>query len=356
MNINSFILAFFVSMVVNFLIIKYFDHIFHDPVKGGTQKFHTKPTPRAGGLGIFIGVLTAGIVIYFKNPALVLDYYKILGASLFTFLAGIMEDITKKVSVKQRFLFMGFSAVVSVFLCGAIINRVDIPWLDNLFSIYPFAFIFTIFAIVGLTNAINIIDGFNGLASGVSIMILLAIGYVAYKNNDLLVMIFSIVIIGSILGFFVFNYPSGLVFLGDGGAYFIGFMIGILSILLVKNNPQVSPWFAVLVSIYPIYETLFSIYRKKFLRKVSPTEPDGLHLHMLFYKTVAKKLLGTINPIYRNPATSPLIWILNTFGTIPAVLFWDNTQVLIFFSFVFAIVYTYIYFSIIKSKLPKQNN
>jgi len=163
----------------------------------------------------------------------------------------------------------------------------------------------------------------------------------------------SLIMIGAVLGFFIFNYPFGLIFLGDGGAYLIGFTIAVLSILLVKNHPQVSAWFPIAVAVYPIYETLFSIYRRKFLRKVSPTQPDRFHLHTLLYKTIVKKLLGTSNPVYRNPATSPLIWVVNMVGVIPAVLFWDNTPVLVSFILLFAAVYTKIYFSILISKLPK---
>ncbi|SNZ06142.1 UDP-N-acetylmuramyl pentapeptide phosphotransferase/UDP-N-acetylglucosamine-1-phosphate transferase [Persephonella hydrogeniphila] len=347
------ILSFIVSAFVSFLIVRFSPHFFYDPVKAGTQKFHKRPTPRAGGLGIFLGVVFAGVVLFFKGAPFIKTYWFFVFSAFPAFLGGLLEDITKKISVKKRFLFMLLSAFIAVFLLDAVVVRVDIPFIDMLFGIYPFSFIFTVFAIAGLTNAINIIDGFNGLASGISITIFFAIAYVAYLNNDFFILAVSLIMIAGILGFFIFNYPSGLIFLGDGGAYFLGFTIAVLSILLVKKHPEVSAWFPIAVAVYPIYETLFSIYRRKFIRKVSPTAPDRFHLHTLFYKTIVKKLLGTSNPVYRNPATSPLIWSINMIGVIPAVLFWDNTLVLILSVLLFIFVYTKVYFSIIRSKLPK---
>ncbi|WP_457636412.1 MraY family glycosyltransferase [Persephonella sp.] len=349
----SSIISFIFSSIVCFFIIKYFPKYFYDPVKGGTQKLHHRPTPRAGGLGIFVGLVFAGLTLTIKGVAYLNYFWLFVVSSFPAFAGGLLEDITKKVGVKKRFVFMLISGVLAVFLLDSIVVRVDIPLVDQLFSFYPFAFVFTVFAVAGLTNAINIIDGFNGLASGVSISIFFAISYVAFVNNDYFVLAVSLIMIGAVLGFFIFNYPFGLIFLGDGGAYLIGFTIAVLSILLVKNHPQVSAWFPIAVAVYPIYETLFSIYRRKFLRKVSPTQPDRFHLHTLLYKTIVKKLLGTSNPVYRNPATSPLIWAVNMVGVIPAVLFWDNTPVLVSFILLFAAVYTKIYFSILRSKLPK---
>ncbi len=97
----------------------------------------------------------------------------------------------------------------------------------------------------------------------VAIISLLVIGYAAFKANDLVLASSCLIVIGAIGGFFIWNYPRGLIFLGDGGAYLIGYLIATLSILLVIRNPSVSPWFALLVNAYPIFETLFIIWRRK---------------------------------------------------------------------------------------------
>ena len=187
----------------------------------------------------------------------------------------------------------------------------------------------------------------------VAMMNLTAIAYVGYKLGDCELILLCVILISSLLGFFLLNYPFGLIFLGDGGAYFTGFIIGIASIMIVKKHSEVSPWFAFLVNIYPVYETIFSIYRRKILRKKPAMHPDGIHLHTLFYRILIKKFLKLYNPVYRNPVTSVFLWIFNALGLIPAVLFWDNTMILIIFSILFAILYTYFYWKIIKLKIPK---
>ena len=349
------IFPFLVSLITNYLLILYSERkkIFIDEVTQEPQKFHKKPTPRFGGLGIYLAIIFTLISSFFFDIEIEYLFLLLVISSFFAFLSGIYEDITRSFSPKHRLFLMCIGAILAYLLLEVEIIRIDISYLDTLIAFPVFSFILTILFIIGMTNAINIIDGFNGLASGISIMIFLAIAYVSFHTGDNFILLTSFSMIGAILGFFIFNYPYGLIFLGDGGAYFIGFVIAVLSILLVKNHSEVSAWFPIMVSVYPIYETIFSIYRKKFLRKMSPMVPDGLHFHMVLYKTVAKRFLGINNPLYRNPLTSLLIWILNIFGVVPAVLFWDNTLVLIFFILLFMLIYTKIYFSLIKSKLPK---
>ncbi|GAB6072777.1 glycosyltransferase [Venenivibrio stagnispumantis] len=353
---KHFLISFIISFIINFLIIKLakrINKLITDHLHHGPQKFHVRPTPRLGGVGIYLAFLFMSLYGFAFNLETKYSFIMLIVSSFLVFLSGILEDITKSLQPKIRLIFMAIGAGLAYFLLDTKIIRLDIPYIDIIIAIPIISFIFTIFAIVGLTNAINIIDGFNGLAGGVSIMIFLAIAYIAYQTNDQFVLLASFVMIGAILGFFVFNYPYGLIFLGDGGAYFIGFVMAVLSILLVKNHNQVSAWFPVMVAIYPIYETLFSIYRRKFLKKTYSMAPDSMHLHSIFYKTIVKKLLGTHNPIYRNPATSPLVWGLNSLGIIPAVFFYNNTPILIISVLIFIFIYTKIYFSIIKSKLPK---
>ena len=102
----------------------------------------------------------------------------------------------------------------------------------------------------------------------------------------------ALIVIGAVFGFFIWNFPAGLIFLGDGGAYVLGFLLGELSVLLLMRNPQVSPMFCLLLCAYPIFETVFSIYRKKFLRGGSAGMPDGVHLHMLVYKRLMRWAVG----------------------------------------------------------------
>ncbi|MBZ4644097.1 MAG: undecaprenyl-phosphate alpha-N-acetylglucosaminyltransferase [Deferribacteraceae bacterium] len=161
--------------------------------------------------------------------------------------------------------------------------------------------------------------------------------------------------IGGIAGFFIWNYPFGKIFLGDGGAYFIGFTIAVLSVMLVKNHPQVSPWFPLLVVIYPVFETVFSIIRRKFYKKYRIDSPDSHHLHQLIYKRVVPFVfdIHRSEKLMRNSATSPFLWLICSFGAIPAVMSWQNTPILVIFTVLFCWFYVWLYRSIVRFKLMK---
>jgi len=208
--------------------------------------------------------------------------------------------------------------------------------------------------LAGLTNAYNIIDGFNGLACMVGILTLAAIAYVSFRVDDYLLLFMASLIISSIFGFFIWNYPRGLIFLGDGGAYLIGFFVGALSILLINRNEEVSPWFACLINIYPAFETIFSMWRKKFIKKMGVSMPDGVHLHMLIYGRVARFIRQENNEsnFSSNARTSPFLWLLASLSIFPAMIFWGNDSALQALTLLFCITYVYIYRSIVLFKVP----
>ena len=210
---------------------------------------------------------------------------------------------------------------------------------------------FSLVLVAGLINEFNIIDGFNGLAGGVASLILLGITYVAFKAGDPLVLAISVTAIGAIAGFMLFNFPRGLIYLGDGGAYLLGFWIGELLILLVVRNPGVSPWFPLLLCCYPVCEMLFSIYRRIFFRRSHPHTPDMAHLHHLIYKRVVRWLVGpglTARREHGNALTSPYLWIITSVGVGPAVIFWQKTLILQLGCLVFAVAYVIAYARIVR--------
>lgn len=355
----SFLVSFFISFVICFFIIRYkhlHSYITSDPVKVGPQKFHHRPTPRIGGLAILGGIIGGSTIFVLQKKEFSLLSINLLLCCLPVFAGGLLEDVTKKISPKIRLIFCFTSAVLAFYLLDAKIIKLDIPLLDSLVKLVSISLIITMIAIAGLSNAINIIDGFNGLASGVSIIIFTGLSYVAFKVNDLFLLFTCIVIISAIVGFFIWNYPRGYIFLGDGGAYLLGFLIATVSVLLVKRNSQVSPWFPLLLSVYPVWETLFSIYRKNFLRKLDPFLPDGLHFHMLVYKRLVRWAFGQKDTKYlirRNSATSVYLWGLTFISFIPAVLFWQKTLILQLCTFVWIFIYIWLYHKIIRFKAPK---
>lgn len=357
---NSLIISALVSWLVTLLIIR-FNHLHAsltaDADTHGVQKFHARAVPRIGGLGIVLGILAVGLWLLYVNRPVGSMMLCLLLASLPAFGGGLLEDLTKRVSVRNRLLLTMSAAALGYWLLDAGLNRLDIPWLDTALQWWPVSLMLTVVAISGVANAVNIIDGFNGLAGIVGAMILGALSYVAYWCGDTFLWSSSVALVGGLLGFLIWNYPRGLIFLGDGGAYFLGFMIGELSVLLVVRNPEVSPWFPMLLVVYPVFETLFSIYRKKVLRGMSPGVPDGVHLHMLIYKRLVRWAVGSRNAAdrtSRNALTSPYLWVLSSLAVGPAVLFWRSTPVLICFVFLFAAVYLWLYRRIVLFQAPKR--
>jgi UDP-GlcNAc:undecaprenyl-phosphate GlcNAc-1-phosphate transferase len=357
---NSIIISSLVSWFVTLLVIR-FNHLHADLTSDsdttGVQKFHTHAVPRIGGVGLVLGMLAVGLWLQYVNPSVGTLMLWLLVASIPAFTGGLLEDLTKSVSVLSRLLLTMCAAVLGYWVLDAGLNRLDIPLLDAALRWWPLSLLLTVVAISGVANAINIIDGFNGLAGMVSVMILGALAYVAYWCGDTFLWSSSVALAGGLLGFLVWNYPRGLIFLGDGGAYFLGFMIGEISVLLVVRNPEVSPWFPMLLVIYPVFETLFSIYRKKVLRGMSPGVPDGVHLHMLIYKRLVRWAVGSRDAgerTSRNALTSPYLWVLSSLAIGPAVLFWRSTPILLFFVCLFALIYLWLYRRIVLFQSPKR--
>jgi len=351
--------AFIVSLFITLLLVRY--RRLHAEYTADTdllsvQKFHARAVPRVGGIALVLSMTVPCAIAAFRDPEIVGSLTLLIVASLPVFLGGLTEDITKKVRARVRLSLALFSGALAYFLVGAGVTHLGIIGLDWLLQFAVVSFLVSVFAMAGAANAINIIDGYNGLASVVSAMIFAGMAYVAFYLGDRLVLVASVGMLGAIGGFLIWNYPRGLIFLGDGGAYFIGFIIGALSILLLARHPNLSPWFPLLLCIYPVFETLFSIYRKKLVRGKSPGAPDGVHLHMLIYKRLVRWAVGSSEArliTQRNAMTSPYLWVLSSMGTIPAVLFWQYEYVLMFFVAVFSITYVVLYRRLVLFRMPR---
>ena len=189
-----------------------------------------------------------------------------------------------------------------------------------------------------------------------TVIMLIGLAYVAFAVDDRLIALLALAGVGAVLGFFVWNFPAGLVFLGDGGAYFLGFYVAELAILLLFRNPDVSPMFPLLLCIYPVFETLFSIYRRKWLRGVPVGMPDGAHLHSLIYRRFLRWAAGDRSArslTRRNSMTSPYLWMLCSLSVVPAVLWYDSTPIQAGFILLFGATYVLLYWRIVRFKAPR---
>ena len=293
----------------------------------GVQKFHTAPTPRIAGIALVVGVL-AGYAFSSHSPAAA-EKRQILSAILMAgmpaFIFGLLEDITKKVSVKTRLLATMASGLLGWGITGVSLTSVDIWGVDWLLGFTAVSVLFTAFAVGGVANAINIIDGFNGLTAGVALIMLAAFGLIAREVGDIPLAFACLIIAGAVLGFFLVNWPFGKIFLGDGGAYFLGFTLAWIAILLPARNAQVSPWASLLICSYPIIEVGFSFVRKSLREGYHPSQPDGVHLHMLANKRWARKIYGEFSQTLQNGLTSPFLWLYAAIPCTAAVFSYQYT-------------------------------
>lgn len=328
---------------------------FNDHDITGPQKFHAKPVPRIGGVGI-VGGIAAGVLLLVAGDPSARWSAVLLACGAPAFAAGVVEDIIKTVSARRRLAATALSAAIAVLFLDAVIDRTDIPGLDWIVSFSLGAALITIFVVAGVANSVNIIDGFNGLASMCVIIMLICLAYVGFAVGDRVVALMALAGVGAILGFFIWNFPAGLIFLGDGGAYFLGFYLAELAILLLHRNPSVSPMFPLLLCIYPVFETLFSIYRRKVLRGRPVGMPDGAHLHSLIYRRFLRWAAGerTARELTRrNSMTSPYLWLLCMLSVIPSILWWHSTPILAGFIVLFAVTYVSLYWRIVRFRAPR---
>jgi UDP-GlcNAc:undecaprenyl-phosphate GlcNAc-1-phosphate transferase len=328
------------------------------------QRFHAGHVPRLGGIAM-MAACTAGwlwIVVaerWFSvthqirlPPAMALAWWTVAVVAV---AGGVGEDVTHRLTASWRLLFTVLAGAIATWLLGLSIPTLGIAAVQPLWSATPWpGLVFAIFAVAGLPHAFNLIDGYNGLAGIVALICCLALAYVSLLVGDRQIAGVVIVVAGATGGFLLWNYPRGLIFAGDGGAYLWGVTIAVACVQLVQRYPAVSPWFPVLLLIYPVWETLFSIYRK-IGRGQSPGVADALHFHQLIYRRIVRGVFDDDEArrmLMRNNRTSPYLWGFTILTVVPAVLFWANTRVLMFFTALFVISYVWAYVSIVRFKVP----
>lgn len=306
----------------------------------GVQKVHAEPTPRIGGFAILISI---AVGCFFTPPEVSVLLWPMLIAALPAFLAGAAEDLFKRNSVTERLLATFASGVLAWWLTGVSLTTIGVPILDLALKNTVISVIFTAFALSGVANAINIIDGFNGLASGTVLLCLSALGLIAFQAADAESAKICFVLAGAIFGFMLINYPRGKIFLGDGGAYLLGFLLGWVAVMVAVRNPyHVSPWAPLLACGYPVLEVLFSMLRRR-ARTLKLGHPDRLHLHSLVWARISRRYFARFGTTTQNAMVFPMILL---FAAVPAVLsivFKSSTPKLML-SFIFcAALYAFVY-------------
>lgn len=294
-------------------------------VPGHIQTFHSQPTPRIGGLAIYLALVAALWLVRDETTRQIIRTLLIAGLPALS--VGLGEDMTRRVGVLPRLLATASSGWLAWWSTGISVTQIGIPPVDAALSIGLIAMLFTALAVAGVANAINIIDGFHGLASGTTTICLLALAAIASSVGDGSLMLAATIVAAAMAGFWLVNFPWGKLFLGDGGAYFAGFALAWLAVLLPARNASVSPWASLMVCAYPVIEVIYSVWRRRRVQRPAG-QADREHLHSLVAISFVKRRLPLLHPTLQNATVSVLMWAIAAVPALIAMVLFNHTYLL----------------------------
>lgn len=284
------------------------------------QAMHTCLTPRVGGVAVF-GALGLSIVL---APASISEpYAKFILATSLLFAVGLAEDLGLPMSPRRRFLAAIGASMLAIWLLGVWLPRTGIPGLDAVMDYWVVGVPVTLLITAGISNGFNLIDGVNGLASFTAIVAAVALSYIAEAAEYAIMVHLAMMVAAATFGFFLLNYPFGLIFLGDAGAYTLGFVLSWFGISILLSSPEVSPWALLLTLYWPVADTLLAIYRR-FRAKADVSAPDRLHVHQMVMRSLEICLLGRNRRRVANPLTTLVLAPFVSAPPITGVLLWNQ--------------------------------
>lgn len=349
----TFLLSFIVTKIVVSVAVRREESGFGlDNNSGAVQRMHSKPVPRIGGLAIFISMVFTALYGSAVHATWGSMYAALIMSVFFVFIGGLAEDLSGRVTPVVRMLFMMSAVVFTIYALSSMnmIRNLEHETLNQFLSYEIIAFIITCFAVVGISNAYNMIDGYNGLSSFTAMINLLGLSYLGYHLGDFNIVFCAAMLVAAIAGFFVFNYPFGKIFLGDGGSYTIGFLVSLISLNLVgRHIGAISPFTVLLLVAYPFTETIFTIFRRKFIHKTRAMQPDCLHLHQLIFSRCFHEKMSLL---HKNARVMPIAAIMMIPQTVCAILWYDNTMMILLSLLAYWVFYVYVYVMLIKFKTP----
>lgn len=272
--IKIVILAFLttlISLIITPIVIKYAKKL-NATDKPNYRKVHKDPIPTLGGLAIFMSFLI-GLVIL--QPVSEYHLAIVIGAFIIIIL-GFFDDLFD-LSPKVKFLTQIAVASLVVFWGGLQVEFINLPFGGQI-EFGFFSSVITIIWIAGITNAMNFIDGLDGLAAGVSSIALMTIAIMAITMGNIYVATMALILFFSTMGFLRYNFNPAKIFMGDTGAMFLGFMISVLALLGFKNVTIISFIIPIFILGVPISDTLIAMVRR-YINKQPLSSPDSSHLH-----------------------------------------------------------------------------
>mgnify|MGYP006091182993 FL=1 len=332
MNIILFISVIFLTLGLNRMLVK--KGLFLNFNGDNHQKFiSSKNIPLSGGL---ILIFTS---YYYLN---LLNFTYVF----FMFCVGFLSDVKKINSAKLRFVIQALIVLSVVYFSSIAVPQTKIIFLDQLLENNIFRIFFSIFCILIIINGFNFIDGVNTSLIGYCLIVSLSLHYLDLNGVEISKIVNFYNLIPVLMALFILNFFNKL-YLGDGGAYFLGLLFALCLINTYQINNNISPYFMVCLLWYPAFENLFSILRKKSLSR-SPLDPDTNHLHQIIFLYLKKNF--NIKNIYLNTATGTIINTYNLICIAIATQFYNHTKIQILIIIFNIIVYIFLYRKLLKKK------
>ncbi len=293
----------FTALIMPFTI-KIANHIGAIDVPRDDRRVHNKPIPKLGGLGIFMGFLFGYMMFGVQS----IKMNSILIGSFIIIIYGIFDDIK---TLKARYELLGqlIAAATIVFYGQILLTSITVFGCTIEFGLLSYPI--TLFFILGCTNIIRLIDGIDGLSSGISSIFFLTIGIIAFFQGQVetLEITLTFIMLGACAGFLVHNFYPARLFAGEAGSAFMGFIISVISLLGYKGTLLTSVLVPILILAVPIMDTLFAIIRRK-LKGKPIFEGDKEHLH---HQLLKKK--------YSQRRTVLVIYAINIMFSIASILY-----------------------------------
>lgn len=277
-------LAFIINLYLTPILI-YFSHKHGIFDKIDDRKVHTEDTSRLGGIGIFASFLISSLLspfivqfilrsdVIFHQPQVKLPY--LTAAVAVIFITGILDDFAE---IRARYKLLGqFAASILAVSGGALISRIGVPFSSMTIELGYFAIPLTIIWLIGITNSLNLIDGIDGLSSGISLFAAMIYGFTFLMHGQFLPAIISYALVGSLFGYLFFNFPPAKIFMGDSGSLFLGFILALLPIATFPQS-ETSLVLPITMLSIPILDVISAIWRRK-REKRNIFSPDQFHVH-----------------------------------------------------------------------------
>ena len=284
------------------------------------QACHIKPTSRFGGVAVGLGLCGALLVLPLGQGQLLLE---LILCALPVFAAGVVEDTGRRVAPAWRLAAGICSSFLAITIFGTMVPRIGLAPFDAIFALPLPALLLSALVLTGTSQAFNLLDGLHGLCGFASLITAGGLGLIGMQTGQDQTVQVLWVVIATVGGFLLVNFPRGLLFLGDAGAYLIGFVLACIAVKMLQQNPDLSPWAVVLVFFWPLAEMVFAVTRRMGQHK-SPFQADRLHFHLLVLRSLEILMQGKKSGAFSTALTTLIMLPMMAGPATLGVLFWDQ--------------------------------